>query len=394
MAIIAALILIAVGTTIAVGMAKGYSFDLTTKVIKPTGILVATSDPNGAEVWINGELKTATNNTINLAPGKYGIKLQLDGFYTWKTTLEIRPEEVFKTNAFLFPRVPDLRPLTLTGAKNPSLSFDQSRIAYGVSSASAERNGIWIADMGRSFPGPLSGNADFRQISVDSTSQPFSEAKFLWSPDGRELLAYFGDNLSFEATPAGQIAYLLNAGQINSNPPVISAALPEILADWQSQITNRQLAQFNKLTPKLKEFFRENAKNPEFPPDESKILYVATQSATLARQLKKPLPGTNPTAETRKIMPGKTYVYDLKEDKNYLIENSYGWFPSSRHLLSHTDKEIAVMDFDGTNKAIVYAGPFSNGFIFPWPNWTKIVILTSLNLSAGTGENLYTINLR
>ncbi len=393
--IIAALVIVAVGTGIAIAAARGYTLDFADKVVKPTGILVATSDPNGAEVLINGELKTATNNTINLAPGIYEIKIQLDGFYPWQTKLEIKPEEVFKTNTFLFPRVPDLRPLTLTGAKNPSLAFDQAKIAYGVSSASAEKNGIWTLDMGRSLPGPLGGSADFRQIQVDSDSLPFSDAKYLWSPDGREIIAYFGEDLSLDATPGGQIAYLLNTNQINQNPPNITAMLPEILVDWKAQIDNRKLAQVNKLTPKLRKFFRENAQNLEFPPDESRILYVASKSATLEKQLKTSLPGSNPTKESRKLEEGKMYVYDIKEDKNYLISgDNIKWFPSSRHLISHTDKEIAVMDYDGTNKAIIYAGPFTNGFIFPWPNWTKIVILTSLNLSAGTGENLYTINLR
>lgn len=395
LAIIAALIIIFAGTAIAIAIAKGYSLDLTTKVVKPSGILVATSDPNGAEVWINGELKTATNNTINLEPGNYEIKLQLDGFYPWVTKLEIKPEEVFKTNSFLFPKVPDLRPLTLTGAQNPSLSFDQAKLAYGVSSASAEKNGIWTLDMGRSLPGPLGGSAEFRQIQVDSENLPFSNAKYIWSPDGRELIAYFGEDLTIDATPSGQIAYLLNTSQINQDPQNVSASLPEIFLDWQQQIENRKLAQVNKLTPTLRKFFQENATNLEFTPDQSKILYEATQSATLAKQLKIPLPGTNPTKETSEIKPNTLYVYDIKEDKNYEISGeNIKWFPSSRHLIGHTDKEIFVMDFDGTNKAVIYAGPFTNGFIFPWPNWTKVVILTSLNLSAGTGENLYTINLR
>lgn len=395
LAITAALFIVILGSILAISYAKGYTLDINNKEVKPTGILVATSDPNGAEVQINGELKTATNNTINLDPGSYKVKIQLDGFYPWEKTIQIRQEEVFKTNVFLFPRVPDLRPLTLTGANNPSLSLDESKIAYGVASASAEKDGIWILDMGRSLPGPLAGNAEFRQISLNSDSQPFSQAKYLWSPDGRELIAYFGEPLSLESTPSGQVAYLFETDKINQNPPIITASLPEIVSDWKAQLDSRKQAQFNKLPPKLKTFFAENTIRAVFPPDESKILYEATRSATLVKQLKNLLPGTNPTKEERELKPGLTYVYDLKEDKNYKITGeNIKWFPSSRHLISHTDKEIAVMDYDGTNKAIVYAGPFTNGYIFPWPNWTKVVILTSLNLLAGTGENLYTINLR
>src|SRR3989344_7346377 len=115
-----------------------------------TLILVATSDPNGASVLINGTLKTATNNSLNLQPDNYDITLQLDGYSPWQKTIPIKQEEVFKTNAFLFPKVPNLTPLTLTGATNPVLSPDQSKIVYSVASASAQKNGLWILDMGRS----------------------------------------------------------------------------------------------------------------------------------------------------------------------------------------------------------------------------------------------------
>jgi Tol biopolymer transport system component len=188
---------------IAIFFARGYQIDFTKKTVSGTGILVATSDPDGAEVLINGKLKTATNNTINLEPGKYTIRLEKDGFSPWEKSVEVKREEVFKTNAFLFPRVPDLRPLTFTGATNPTVSPDGTKIVYSVASASAEKNGIWIADISRSaILSPLGSPADLRQITKQSVLLPVKETKFLWSPDSKEIIAFIERPVTIPAKQA------------------------------------------------------------------------------------------------------------------------------------------------------------------------------------------------
>lgn len=135
-----------------------------------------------------------------------------------------------------------------------------------------------------------------------------------------------------------------------------------------------------------------------FSPDETKILYEATVSAAIPTIIKPPLIGTNPTEEDRNLKPGSTYIYDIKEDRNYSIKDinasSSHWLPTSRHLLLVAKEKIEVLEFDGTNRRIVYAGPFWDSFAVPWTSPTKIVILTSLNPAAGSIANLYTVNLR
>ena len=55
--IIATLTLILLITMFVISLARGYQIDFTKKEFSSTGILVATSDPDGAEVFINGNLK-------------------------------------------------------------------------------------------------------------------------------------------------------------------------------------------------------------------------------------------------------------------------------------------------------------------------------------------------
>lgn len=413
-AILAAALLITAGTIIAITFARGYQFDPVTKQLTGTGILVATSDPNGAEVLIDGKLKTATNNSINLPPGTYDVLIQLDGYSSWEKRVTIKQEEVYKTNAFLFPKVPDLRPLTLTGSLNPTVAPDNSKIVYSIASASAEKNGIWIVDMGRSnIPAPLPNGGDFRQI-YQETAHLSEEAKFLWSPDTKQVMVYTGSKMpaiaTTSATPktattptapsqggSSGLVYLMNTDQLNNSlVPLSQTQIDQTLADWNTLKSQRIAVQMSKLPVSLTAFLSSSAANIQFSPDETKLLYTATVSATMPSFLQTYLPGKNPTSETRKLTPGKVYVYDLKEDTNYQIDNcasgvKCSWFPSSRHILAFTNKEISVMEYDGSNKSTVYAGPFTDSIVYPWPNWSKIVISTSLNQ---IGENLYTINLR
>lgn len=335
MAVLAGLVLVSVGVVVAIFLARGYQFDISKKSVTPTGILVATSDPDGAQVLIDGKLKTATNNTINLEPGTYSIKIQKEGFTSWEKRVEIKKEEVFKTNAFLFPALADLRPLTFSGAASPSASPDGTKIIYNTA------KGLYQLDMGRSFlPNQFFSAGDARQILTDPTDE------------------------------------------------------------WKILAEKQQLARLTKLPVDLKQILATTAGELNFSPDESKILYLATASATLPKYLKTYLPGTNPTSEIRSLASGNIYIYDLKEDKNYEISNckfqivNCVWFPSSRHILSINKNQISLLEFDGTNKAVLFSGQFNPQAVFPWPNWSKIIILTNLGATDGETENLYTINLR
>ena len=84
-----------------------------------TGLLVATSAPDGAQVFVNGHLTTATDNTINLAPGTYDVKIVKEGYLSWEKTLVIKNEVVTKADALLFPTAPKLESITNSRRSNP-----------------------------------------------------------------------------------------------------------------------------------------------------------------------------------------------------------------------------------------------------------------------------------
>ena len=71
-------------------LAQGYKPDLSTGTLRPTGLLVATSDPDAAQLFVDGKLKSATNTTLSLAPDKYEVEIKKDGFFPWKKTLTLK----------------------------------------------------------------------------------------------------------------------------------------------------------------------------------------------------------------------------------------------------------------------------------------------------------------
>ncbi|MGB9637642.1 MAG: PEGA domain-containing protein, partial [Microgenomates group bacterium] len=81
-------------TFLAIKYASGYRLDLTNKTLKPTGILVVNSSPEGARVFANGKLLTATNSSLSLTPGKYSLEIKKNGFLPWKKEIVIEKELV------------------------------------------------------------------------------------------------------------------------------------------------------------------------------------------------------------------------------------------------------------------------------------------------------------
>ncbi|HKC14764.1 MAG TPA: PEGA domain-containing protein [Patescibacteria group bacterium] len=383
--IIIALSLVLV-TTAVVFYGRGYRFDFGQG--KPdffgTGLLVATSSPNGAQVFVNDHLTTATDNTLNLTPGDYTIRIFKEGYFPWEKKLKVKKEVVAKADALLFPTAPKLESITNLGVRNPVLDPSKSRLAFAVASQSARKNGIYILDL--TTRPILTLQSSSTQIA-DDTVDRFSSSNFIFSPNGSQLIA----------TTSAKTSYLLDAGSFNSNPQDTTATLSNVNSEWQKQKADKEKARLDSLPKKLRQIVLDNFNIIEWSLDDNRILYEASSSANLPIIIDPRLVGVDATAEQRKLEKGTAYVYDIKEDKNYKLDvksqKNLHWFPDSNHLISVADQRIDIMEYDGTNKTTVYAGPFVDGFVFPWPDGSKIIILTNLG-NPDIAPNLYTIVLK
>ncbi len=386
-------------TVLVVLYGKGYRFDFNrgTATISGTGLLVATSSPDGAQVFVNGHLTTATANTINLAPGTYDIKIVKEGYLPWEKSLVIKNEVVTKADALLFPTAPKLESITNLGAQNPVMDPSQTKIAYTVASQSAVKNGIYILD---TTARPILTLQSSSSQIINDTVNTFSKAQLQWSPDGSELLATISGTVS-------NTTYLLQTNGFNQNPQDVSETMANVNADWNKQKLEKEKSLTDALPTNLKKIVLSDFQVIDWAPDETKILYVASQSANIPIIITPRLIGTDSTPEARNIEKGAIYVYDIKEDRNYKIVDSLSneaglniyspsplmWFPDSKHLIYDHNKKVDIMEYDAGNQTTIYAGPFIDNYVFPWSDGSRVVILTDLG-NPYTSPNLYTVDLK
>ena len=373
----------------AIAYGKGYRVtkdETGRNIVAGTGLLVLTSTPDGARAFVDNELITATDNTVNLKPGTYVVKIEKDGYFAWEKEIEIKNERVTETNALLFPKAPQLTNLTTTGATNPITDKERKIIAYTVASASSELNGIYVMNLNRGIL-PI-GDAK-RQIANDLIDN-FSNAQLEVSPDGLQLLA------TIQPLSTGSArTYILNTNELNASPLLVSTTARSIRDGWEEEGKTFEDQRIKALPSHVQGLFNQYLKNPLFSPEEDKVVYTASVSAELPLVINPPIPSTNSTDETRNIIEGNIYVYNIKDDKNYLSRTvqtgsapQYIWHPSNSHLYFIEDNKINSVEYDGFNKTIVYAGPFLGNFLTPSPDGTGIIILTSFN-DPSTPPNLY-----
>ena len=373
---------------------RGYRLNINKGNVRSTGLISATSDPVGSQVYVNGLLKSATNNSFAINPGWYQVTITKEGYSPWQKQLRVQGEIVSRADAFLFSTNPSLSPLTTLGVANPILSPDGTKIAYIIPGAHLEngltkKSGLWVYELSE---GPLGRNRDPLQQATVTDSFDIEKATLMWSPDSTQILA--------DVRTVSRLYEVARPGSFQD----VSATRAKLWLEWEEERQTKELQGLGVFKQPIIDMATSSARVIALSPDETKILYEATAAATIPQVIDPPLIGTNPTNENRTVIPGNVYVYDSKEDKNFLLltkkevpsgaPSFIHWFPTSRHILLTLPGKIDVMEYDRTNWVTIYAGPFDKSFIAPWSNGSRIVILTNLNPGVSSLPNLYTVNLR
>ena len=382
---------IVISTYIISLIARGYRFS--TKdglVLKATGMISAISRPKGASVYVDDKLTTATDDTINLTPGVYSLKINKDGFLPWQKTITIKPETVYQADIQLFSAVPDLKPLTLTGAINPASNIDNTKIVYAVASASATKdNGLYLIES-NGLPISLIRGIS-RQLSPNTATINWSKFIFTFSPNSREILATSLDT---------KTNYLLNL-----DTPIQPTKLTDdtdklstIKQDWQTQTTVLLTAKLDRIPKEIQTLVAtSSAKDLQFSSDENKILYLAQLDGNITKNIITSPPAQSTQNQNRAVKKDNYYVYDIKDDTNFLLGNKNdlsnpNWLPNSNNIVYVQNQNLNVIDYDGTNRQTLFSSNFDPSCVYPWVDGSKIVILTSPYPSAPA--NLYTISIK
>ena len=183
------------------------------------------------------------------------------------------------------------------------------------------------------------------------------------------------------------------------------------VGEWKKEKSVKEQSLIKYLPEEFADILNRKTKDFVFSPDQNLVLYTASASAALPNNLIAQLPGASTQAQERNIQSGHTYVYDIKEDRNFLMTDqpvqissevdqvansplsAIRWMSTSRHLLFALPEKIVIMDYDGTNREVVYSGSYISPFAFPFNNTTRLLILTNLG-GASTTPNLYTLTIK
>ncbi len=431
------------GTIVAIKFAQGYRPNFTKLGVEGTGLLSTTSYPKSAQVYINDRLTTTTDDTLNLVPGQYQIKIVKTGFSTWTKTIPIAEQLVTLTDARLFPSIPSLIPFTFYQVTNPLVSPDGNKIVYVLTgSPFSQDNGLYVLSLGNN----LLGN-QITQID-DQSRQDYTKAELIWSPDNSQILAIFHDGNKIQSS------HLLNARGSNQSRNIIdtTAKLPQILNQYQDQVIKINQSLLSRLPDFMVKIASQSATNVYFSPDHEKMLYTSTSNVSLPENaIGKSLPNINSTKETRDLVTGKTYVFDTKEDTNYLISQAQydpetakpflvspaqvkptptptpspkakkpiappadpllaqitllkaqteprvtqnlSWYPTNRHLVISGKDGVAIIEYDGNNLTAITSAQLSNGFSVASPDGNRLIILSNLNQKPDV-FNLFSLDLK
>ena len=358
----------------AILIARGYQFDTVSFKFLENGILVVKSDPDGATILIDGELKGATNTNLKLSPNIYHVEIKKNGYISWSKELTIKKEEVTQITVHLFKVAPSFSSVTFDGAENPVVSSDFSKIAY------TNKDGLWIMSVS-SLP------IGFPNEPKKITDGLLKGSTYTFSPNSRELLLETKSEV-----------YLLNTNEFVSQTQIANnIALKEVVVkNWEIESLKKNESELKLVPTEIANILNKNTKNFTFSPDETMVMYTASIAASLKPNLIAELPGSSTQKEERDIKIGKTYIYDIKEDKNFMVNDngrSLYWLPTSRHLLLPDEGKIVVMDYDGTNRQTVFSGDYIAPHAYPYVNASKLLILTNLG-SDTTLPNLYSLSIK
>lgn len=393
------LILIVAIAAGAIFLAKGYRVSPQTGDISGTGILSITSLPDQASVYLDGHLTTATNTNINsLTPKTYDVRIVKEGFIDWEKQVEVKEGLVTEIKATLFRSLPSVYPLTYTGAGKVILSPDSQSIAYVVpvmanaDATTAKESGLWVWRMSQQ-PISFARGAEPHQVAISQAGIDYSKADLKWSPDSSQILATFPDR-----------QLLIDTSKLNDPAQDVTATVQSTLTTWNTDQKNKDLTRLQTIEdPNVRQVASSSAVL-KWSPDETKILYCQQNCDASA----------SATVKVASPTPAKSNykVIDFLTNKTFEIPTAsfYTWTPDSEHIIltesevsdpsKPTDQnglslgKISIIEFDGSNKAEIYAGNFDLGSVIPWPDSSRLVVLSSFPTATASTPNLYAINLK
>ncbi|MEX0668575.1 MAG: PEGA domain-containing protein, partial [Candidatus Saccharimonadales bacterium] len=120
------------GTIGLVRYGQGFIYDREAGEIVSGGLVLLSSSPRGATIYLDGEPGSSSPHRLRLSRGTYHIEMQIDGFRPWSKLIEVEPGKVVNTEYPLL--IPNAISTTTLFAFNDleliAQSHNQESLAY------------------------------------------------------------------------------------------------------------------------------------------------------------------------------------------------------------------------------------------------------------------------
>lgn len=340
-----------------------------------TGMISAKSNPEGASVFLDDELVTATNDTVSgIEPGIHSLRIVKKGYEEWSKDIEVFEALVTDITAVLVSQSPMFEPLTNTGASNPSISPSLNQLAYF--SKDEESPGVWIIPINQGGLNIFRANPSV--VLEDTQVNKYSNGKSItWSPNEKALLVETNDSFFYLVDLENNTAQSLTNSE-------------EILTRWAEEKKTKRESFVEKIeiSDEIKQLAL--SENVLWSPDEKKFLYTVQNNDTLQYKvynMEKPLP----VGEKVETVVFERNIIDPQPEIT--------WYADSFHLIltegSIEEEKVGTINLiriDGTNKVEIYGRSLHSSKVFSVPSGDKIIILTSFKSDGKT--DLYTVSIR
>jgi len=348
--VLALLILITTGIFL---YAQGYRLDFRQRTLTATGIILAKSLPEGAQVYLDGELTTATNSTLSgVKPGTYQVKIERDGYFPWEKNIEVKAGLVTEIIALLPPLSPSLTAVTQEGARLVTSA------PSGVKAAFLSKNKLYLLSLTDQLFGFLRTSP--QEIGSEPTGFSFAQAsELLFSPNEDQIaLSSQGKTILFDLdqpTP-----------QTVNNPTELAAA-------WRETINDQKTKRIQQLG--ISEELKAQALSPStlWSPDEEMFLYAKQEEPRLTWWV------ADATSNQK--------IWEADDTQLKLF-----WLADSKHFVMIENETVSLLDLDGSNKRDLFKGTLTETVSLSSADLSRIIILTSISPNAPA--NLYAISLR
>lgn len=355
--------------------------------VKKTGMIAVRSMPDGAKVYLNEELITATDDTVaSLQPGQYSLRIEREGYESWKKDVSVYPELVTDITAVLVLQSPRLEPLTNTNVQAFALSNNQNNIVFLT--ANQEEPGIWTLPLTGS-PLNIFRNNTKPLVADTATATPSAGEKIWWSKDDSELLVQMNET--------GYLLYTIDVtGKANPKPQSITN-VQEVFDRWDTEWKESFVA--NKIEAldndqDIPQWIKDAALTSQttWSPDEEKFFFLTPNDENPNEVDVNVYNGEDPIPVGEKRIYETLSISDIESTKIYWYSDSYHLILVEKTPNTMDNYTISLIRIDGTNRTPIYTGALASDQAFPTPGGDKIVVLTWLKERSQT--NLYAISVR